>query len=263
VIRVALIVLALSLAAASAGAEARFDPFRLAGVDARADARVALATQVTDEAGRTTSLADLGRGQPLLLAPVQHRCPNICGFTLDGLAAAVRGQGLRPGRDFQVVAFGFDPREGPADARATALRLSRALGGPAGVHAVVATPAAIRQVLGGLGYRYAWDPRLGQYAHVAATAVLAPDGRLARWIYGITPQPGELRRAVADAQRRRVDLGEQLLLLCYHYAPQTGRYAGAVQAAVRIGGGVTALALAGLIAVALRREARRGRERPS
>jgi protein SCO1/2 len=259
VIRALALALALGLPAmATAGAAPPFDPFHLAGVDQRPGARAPLEVRVTDEAGRSVSLAQLAKGRPVVLAPVQHRCPNICGFTLAGLAQAVRGQAQRPGRDFEIVAFGFDPRETPADAAVSARRLAAALGGAAGVHAVVGDARADAAVLGALGYRYAWDPRLGQYAHVAAYAVLAPDGRLARWVYGIAPQPKDLEGALADARQRRSSFGEQLLLLCYHYAPLVGRYSPTVQTAVRIGGVATVLGLAGLVVV-LARRGRRGR----
>ena len=72
-----------------------------------------------------------------------------------------------------------------------------------------------------LGYRYAWDASIGQYAHVAAMAVLTPDGRLARWLYGLgAASRATLRLALTGAgQAGSGSLAEQLLLLCYHYDP--------------------------------------------
>jgi protein SCO1/2 len=120
----------------------------------------------------------------------------------------------------------------------------------------VADPAATKAVLGGLGYRYAWDPRMSQYAHIAAYAVLAPDGRLGGWVYGLAPAPDALAKALADARSGRTSLAQQFLLLCYHFAPLTGRYDPAVDAAMRIAGLATAAALAAFVALALWRERR-------
>jgi protein SCO1/2 len=111
------------------------------------------------------------------------------------------------------------------------------------------------------GYRYGWDSRIGQFAHIAAVAVLTPDGRVARWLYGIQPQGNDLRLALTEAGQGRIgDLGDQLLLLCYHYDPHTGRYGGLVWTLLRGGGVLTLVLLAGFVGAALIRE-RRGRIR--
>jgi protein SCO1 len=212
-----------------------------------------------DETGRSVSLRQLGRGRPVVLAPVQHRCPNICGFTLSGLAEAVAGQGYQPGRDFEIVAFGIDPRESATDAKVSADRLRGKLGASAGegVRALVGRPADVSAAMRALGYRYGWDARIGQYAHVAAVAVLTADGRPARWLYGVQPQGNDLRLALTEAGRGRIgDLGDQLLLLCYRYDPHTGRYSGLVWTLLRASGGLTALVLGGFIALAAVRERR-------
>jgi protein SCO1/2 len=256
--KAALLILACALLAACAARRPEpFDPFHLAGVDPRPGAVVPLDLKVRDEAGRPTSLRRLAHGLPLVLAPVQHRCPNLCGLTLDGLAGAVAGQDLRPGRDFVLVAFGIDPRETSQDAALSVRRLARA--GPSGVHAVVADPAATRAVTHALGYRYAWDRRMQQYAHIAAVAVLTPDGRLARWLYGVAPKSRDLGLALARAERGEPGgLGEQIRLICYHYAPLAGRYSGAILQVLRWAGAAFALALAAMIGLGLARR-RRGR----
>ncbi|HWE48028.1 MAG TPA: SCO family protein [Caulobacteraceae bacterium] len=250
------------VARADDGGFRAFDPFHVAGVDRRPDAAFPMNLSFRDETGRSVTLAQIADGKPVLLAPVQHHCPNICGFTLDGLAHAVSGQGFTPGRDFQVVAFGFDPRETPADAQASAQRLRNLL--PAkdadAVHALVGDKTSVAAAMRGIGYRYGWDPRIQQFAHVAAIAVLTPDGRPARWLYGVQPQGNDLKFALVDAGRGKIgDLGQQLLLLCYHYDPQTGRYNSMVWTLLRVGGVLIIAALGGFILLmALRdRKARR------
>jgi protein SCO1/2 len=246
--------------AASARAAAPFDPLQVAGVAGRPGAQVPMDLPFRDEAGRRVTLRQLGHGQPIVLAPVQHHCPNICGVTLGGLAQAMDGQGLRPGRDFQLVAFGIDPREGPVAAAASVDHLRTALAGhsPDGVHALTGAAPDIAAVTGALGYRYAWDPALGQYAHMAATAVLTPDGRLSAWLYGVQPPPELLKASLAAAGAGRLGaLGDRLLLLCYHYDPRTGRYGPLAFDLLRGGAGLVVIGLAGFVGVSLLRERRR------
>jgi protein SCO1/2 len=243
--------------AGAARAAGSFDPFNQAGVDQRPGAAAPMSLPLTDETGARTNLAALGHGQPILLAPIQHRCPNICGLTLEGLANAVRGQALAPGRDFQVIAFGFDPHETAKDAEVSATRL-RARLGAAGIHAVVAGPGETRATLKAIGYRYAWDPRLQQYAHIAAFAVLTPDGRVTRWVYGIQPQGDDLGRALGEARGGKAwDWGQQLLLLCFHYDPSASRNGATIWLVLRLGGALTVALLAAAIGWAALGEWRR------
>ncbi|HLG48659.1 MAG TPA: SCO family protein [Reyranella sp.] len=253
-------VLALLLIVLAVPAHA-FDPFTKAGIDRRPNARVPLDVRFRDEHGRTLTLRAATEGRPILLVPVVHRCPNICGLTLAGIGEAVQLQKFVAGRDFTLIAFGIDPREGPADAKQSIDGLSQNF--PAlqvGVHGLTGDAASIAAVVKPLGYRYAWDDDLNQYAHIAAVAVLTPDGRLSRWLYGITPDPTDVRLALTEAGEGKVGgWGDQLLLLCYHYNPQTGRYGPLIWTLLRVAGGATALLGLAWIGLALRRERRAAR----
>lgn len=253
--RAALILLLALLAFPAAGeAVAPFDPLHAAAIDGRLGVQLPMQTPLRDAQDRPVTLAGLGAGRPILLAPVQHHCPNLCGYTLDGLAARLRETGLD--RRTSVVALGIDPKETPADAAASAARLA----GLADAHAVVGAAPQVAALTGALGYRYAWDPRLGQYAHLAAVAVLTPQGKLSSWLYGLQPPAPVLRAAVQAAAKGGLGaIGDRIILLCYHYDPQTGRYDNLVAGALKAGAGAVVLALAAFVALSLRRERRKGR----
>src|SRR6185369_16077910 len=94
-----------------------------------------------------------------------------------------------------------------------------------------------------------------QYAHAAGVVVLTPQGRIARYFYGIEFAPKDLRFGLVEAADNKIgSLADQLLLLCYHYDPTTGKYSALTMGAVRVGGALTVLALSGLIVVAGRRD---------
>jgi protein SCO1/2 len=224
-----------------------FDPFHEARIDNRIGAAVPLDAPLLAADGRATNLRAIAAGRPLLVVPVLHHCPNLCGVTLAGLAQAVAAQKAVAGRDFAVVAFGIDPHEGPAAARddLATLRASQNGADLTGFHAVVGSPAAIRAVTDALGYHYAWDPRINQYAHAAGVAVLTGGGRLSGWLYGVAPAPGALQAALARAQTNAPSgWTAPLLLLCYHYDASTGRYTLAITRLLQAAGIATMLALA-------------------
>lgn len=257
-----LLVLLLLLAVSGAAlAQTPFDAFGRAGIDDRLGARIPLNTRVTTADGESVTLAELTAGKPIVLAPVLHDCPNICGVTLGGLRSAIANQQYRPGKDFQIVSFSIDPHEGPAQAALEMEKLSKTGNGKLvstdAYHAVTADAGAIRAVTDALGYRYAFDSSIDQFAHVAAVAVLTSDGRLVRWLYGVAPQPNDLRLALTEAGEGKIgDFGDQLLLLCYHYDPTTGRYNSLVQTMLRVAGGLTVLVLAFFLGRALLRTRR-------
>jgi protein SCO1/2 len=258
--RVAAFTLAFALLlCASEVHAAAFDPFSATGIDQKPDAFIPLDQPFRDEAGRIVTLRQLGGGKPILLAPVLHNCPNICGVTLSGLMEAVQGQPFRPAADFTIIAFGIDPREGPKEASASLDQLKRRFPWLAndGLHALTGEASAIHDVTDALGYRYAWDPDIGQYAHDAAVAVLTPDGRLSRWLYGLAPTSGDLKLALTEAGEGRIgNWKDRLLLLCYHYDPLTGRYSSLVLIALRLASGLVAILGVGSLVLLLLRERR-------
>ncbi|MBL8659286.1 MAG: SCO family protein [Rhodospirillales bacterium] len=246
-------------------AQQTFDPFAAAKIEQRPGAAVPAGAMFVDDEGQPVRLGDYFGRKPVLLAPVYYTCPNLCGVTLSGLFTGLRSLGWTPGEAFEVVAISIDPGETPADAakaKSEALRILGRDGAGNGVHFLTGDKAAIAAVTDAIGFRFAWDDRIQQFAHVAAVAVVAPNGILARWLYGVQYQPTDLRLALTDAGQGKVgSLSDQLLLLCYHYDPVTGRYGSIIQGSLRAGGLATFAALAGFIVVALRRERRERRDR--
>lgn len=249
----------LTALALATGAVDPNDPFNAASIDERPGATIPLDQRFVTSTGAPTTLRQVAAGKPLLITPVQHECPNICGVTLAGIAAAIDGQHkYRSGRDFAIVALGIDPREGPPQARDDLRRLAAQRSGAAWQPvALTGEAGAIHAVTHALGYRYAWSDQLRQYAHLSGTAVLTPDGKLSSWLYGLSPTPAQFEAAIAQAQAGRSGgVMQQILLLCFHYDPQTGRYSLAVTKALRLAGIATVL-LIGLGILLLSRRRRR------
>ena len=89
--------------------------------------------------------------------------------------------------------------------------------------------------------------------------MLTPDGRLARYLFGVEYGPRDLRFGIVEASAGKVGTPvDALLLYCYHYDPMTGRYGLAIMRVMRLAGAATVLALVGFIVVMIRRERRSG-----
>jgi protein SCO1/2 len=231
------------------------------GFDQKLDAQLPADLPFRDETGRTVRLGDYFGRRPLLLALVYYECPMLCTQVLNGLVAALDVLKFDAGREFDVVAVSFNPREGPGLASAKKRAYVERYGRPgteSGWHFLTGSEASIAALTRAVGFRYAWDPEIKQYAHAAGAIVVTPDGRVSKYFYGIEFSPRDLRLGLIDAADRRIGTPvDQLLLYCYHYDPTTGKYGLAAMTAVRIGGVLTVL---GLVAfwVAMWRHERRG-----
>lgn len=245
--------LAVLIASEPAAASPPFDPFSSAAIAPKPGARLDLSLSVRDQTGATRSLAEIGSGLPIVFVPVQHRCPNICGVTLSALWDAFSKATPLSGQDAVVVAFEIDSNEGPAEAAAGLAALRERVEARAlpGWTAVTASSAIIGRATAELGYRFSYDDEIRQYAHPAAFAVLAADGRLVRWFSTLEPDPAELGAAVQRAAQSKEPsvLEQAAVLLCYRYDPVTGRFTPSILAAFRIFG--VGSALVALIALTL------------
>lgn len=258
---------------APAWADAPFDPFAAAGIEQKPGAQVPLELRFAEVNGNHITLGELFGQRPVILAPVYYRCPNVCGAQLASLFNLLSALPFELGKEYEVIAFSIDPRETPQDAEAERVKLRERwpqLVDSPHVHFLSevapatrpepnpAHPAAGNMLAEAVGFRSSWDPEIGEFAHASAIATLSPDGKLVRWLYGLGYQPDDMRLALTDAGEGRVgSLGDQLLLLCYHYNPRTGGYDNLVIGALQVGGIGTTLVLGGFIGVTLWRERRK------
>src|SRR5262249_13190806 len=118
---------------------------------------------------------------------------------------------------------------------------------------------SIQRLTKAAGFRYVWDAQTNQFAHPSGVIVLTPDGRLARYLFGIEYGPRDLRFGIIDASNGRIgNPADALLLYCYHYDPMTGRYGFVVMRALRLAGIATVFALGSFIVIMVRKEGARG-----
>lgn len=259
-------VTALSLALATVGspsiARDLRPPFEQIGFDQHLGDRLPLDLMFRDEAGRGVRLADYFDGRPVVLNLAYYRCPMLCTLVLNGIASSSGALNLAMGRDYDIVTVSIDPRETPdlaAAKKAGYLKEYSHLGDGKGWHFLTGDETSVRRLADAIGFRYAYDTNKDQYAHPSGVVVITPDGRVARYFFGIEYAPRDLRLALVQASAGKIGtVAERLLLLCYQYDPASGRYGAVPLTLIRLGGVVTVLALAGFVIVMLRREASRG-----
>ena len=224
------------------------------------DAQLPLDLMFRDESGRIVRLRDYFRGKPVLLNFMYYRCPMLCSMVMEGLSSGLTELKFDVGRQFDVITVSIDPRDMPEQAAAKKdkyIKRYGRLGASGGWHFLTGPESAIHKVTDTAGFKYAYDPRSDQFAHGTALMVLTPGGRMSRYLYGFEYKARDLRLGLVEASANKIgSASDQLLLLCYHYDPATGKYSRSALNFVRAGGIATVLGLAGFIFIMLRKERR-------
>jgi protein SCO1/2 len=262
----------LALIASSAFGQSQFRPLpapnaltkpamlKNVGIDQKLNAQVPLDLTFRDEAGRTVPLGSFFQKKPVILALVYYECPMLCNMTLNGLVRSLHSITLSAGDDFELVAVSINPRESPQLAMAkkeTYLEKYQRHNATNGWHFLTGKEENIQALADAVGFRYAYDPIIKQYAHAAGIMIATPDGKLSRYFYGIEFPSRDLRLGLVEASNNKIGSPvDQVLLYCYHYDPVTGKYGLAIQRLLQVMGSATALALGTFLFVNFRRERR-------
>lgn len=236
------------------------------GIDQKLDEQVPLDLILKDEAGRDVPLSSFfSKGRPVLLVPVYYRCPMLCTQILTGVESTLKAVTFDPGKDFEVVAVSFDPKDTPELAAAkkqTYLRRYGRANTANGWHFLTGGEKNVRQLMDAVGYHYKYDPKTDQYAHASGIMILTPDGRVSRYFYGVEYAPRDVRLGLVEASQNKIGSPvDQVLLFCFHYDPSTGKYGAIAMNILRLSAALFALVGGVFLAVVIRRDVRSGKRR--
>jgi protein SCO1/2 len=234
----------------------------LAGVAFEPHPGAKIPTDLTfkDELGQTVRLGDeLGR-RPVVLTLNYFTCPNLCPLTVQDLASALGDVPFALGDQYTVLTVSIDPTDTPVLAQQRKreyLRQYQHPGIDTGWHFLTGDQESITRLTDAVGFRYAFDPDQHEYAHPAGLVVLTPDGTVSRYLYGLDFEPNDLRLALVEASQQQIATPvDRVLLLCYHYDPEQGRYSSLILRVVQGGGAATLAGLGLFLGILWRRDLR-------
>ncbi len=211
----------------------------------------------TDDLGRKVKLGDYFGKKPIILNLVYFTCPMLCGEELAGMESALRVLKFDVGKEFVVITISFDPKDTPevaAKKKEQIMRRYKRPGAEQGWHFLVGSQESIDAVTKAVGFQYEYDVKTEQFAHTTAIMVLTPQGKISQYYYGIEYPPNDLRLALVEASKNKIgNVVDELLLYCYHYDPQKGKYSATVLRILRLMGVATMLCLGTFLFVLIRR----------
>jgi protein SCO1/2 len=254
--------LAMSSRAASAQVNVLPREMQNIGVIEHLNAQVPGDTTFMDEAGHPVRLAQYFDGRrPVVLNLAYSRCAMLCNMVLNAVVRALQETPWSVGEEYIAVTISIDPRETPAVANERRGRVLAQYNRPSaasGWHFLTGSESQIRRVADAVGFQYRYDRAQDQYAHPAVTMLLTPDGKIARYLYGIQYRPTDVRVGLLEAsQGRSISTVERIILYCYHYDPQGQGYVLWAMRVMRLGGVATLLALGSFLTVMWQRERRK------
>jgi protein SCO1/2 len=233
------------------------------GIDQKLDEQVPMDLVFQDERGNDVRLADLFNGKPVLLTLVYYECPMLCTEILNGVVRSLRALSFTVGEEFNVVTVSFDPDETPVLAltkKKMYIERYDRTGAAEGWHFLTGDEQTIRRLTDAVGFRYTYVPARDQYAHASGIMILTPEGKVSRYYYGIEYPTRDLRLGLIEAAEGKIGTAvDQVLLLCFHYDPTTGKYGMVIMNVIRLAGLVTVLALAAFVVPAYVRDRKRAR----
>lgn len=232
------------------------------GIDEHLDSPIPLQAEFRDEDDRPVPLSRYFHpGKPVLLNFAYYRCPMLCNLVLAGMVEAMKKSEWIPGKEFEVVTISIDSKEGGSQATAKKKTHIEALGRPeaaSGWHFLTGTDTQIQRLADAIGFRYHYNPATDDFSHGAAIYALSPEGKICRYLYGVTYSPQDLHLALLEAKDgKALSVGEKLLLFCYHYDPSAKGYVLFAQNTIRDGGYVVLAGMLLLLGGLWRREIKR------
>lgn len=229
------------------------------GVTEHLDQSIPLDLEFRDSSGKPVKLQQFFDGKrPVLLTLNYSDCPMLCSLHLNGLFDALKRMPWSMGDQFQMITVSINPLETSERASMTKqkyLQVYQRAGAAEGWHFLTGREEDIKNLADTVGFHYRYSADTRQYLHAAVTFVLTPDGRLSRYLYGVQYDPQTVRLSLLEAAEGKIGTAaDQILLFCFHYDADRGRYGPAAFRLMQVGGGATVLILGGLVWMLRRRE---------
>jgi len=232
------------------------------GIEQHLDEQIPADLSFRDETGKPVRLGDYFGKRPMILNLVYYNCPMLCGEVLSGLEGAMRVMKFDVGKEYDVLTVSFDPRETPEMAtkkKAEFLKRYGRAGADQGWHFLTGPQESIDALTKAAGFQYQYDPKTEQFAHATAIALLTPGGKITQYYYGVEYAPKDLRLGLIQASQNKIGtLADQVLLYCYHYDPNTGKYGAIISRVLQLSALATVLGLGTLMVVLIRLGSGRG-----
>jgi protein SCO1/2 len=178
--------------------------------------------------------------KPVILTLVYYNCPMLCNYLLNGLVDELKQMTWTPGADYNILTVSINPSETPDLAAAKKdnyLSVLNKQGSEAGWSFNTGDEEQIKALANAVGFIYYYDEKSKEFAHPAVLTILTPQGKISRYLYGLTHRHQDIKFALLEASEGHIGTTvDKLLLYCYQYDPDARGYVLFAGRVMRIGG---------------------------
>ncbi len=219
-----LVILLFTGLAITAAAQLPVDRELEIGIIEKLDQTIPLDLEFYNEKSDTVSLRSL-INKPTILSFVYFDCPGLCSPFLDGIADVISKMDATLGKDYNIITISFNTTDTPEKARQKKVNFVQKIQEKDRASWVYLTGdlGNIQKITEAVGYRY--KPTGVDFVHPAALIMLSPEGKITRYLYGLTFLPFDLKMAIVEAQKGLARPARTKLLdYCFSYDIQTKSY---------------------------------------
>lgn len=167
--------------------------------------------------------------RPTILSLVYFNCPSLCNLHLNAVLDTLNQLSLAAGKDYDLLAISFDPRETSDLAAAKKYNYQQKYDFPEngkGIHFLTGDENSVKNLADAVGFKYKWDDKAKEWAHASAAVLLTPEGQISRYLHGVYFDPKTFRLSIVEASRGLVgNVVDSVMLFCYRYDPKGSKYA--------------------------------------
>jgi len=180
-----------------------------------------------DENGKRVSLKE-AIDKPVIIAPVYLGCTHECPLLLTGLAQVLgKIDMMKPEKDFRVITLSFDDKDNPKIALDKKKNYIKAIGKPFPEDSwkfLTGDAVNIKKFTDSIGFKFQRDGA-HDFSHPVTLVVVSPQGRIIRYLEGISFLPFEVTMALTEAAQGKVGSPtRKVLMYCFSYDPLKKSY---------------------------------------
>lgn len=211
-----------------------------------------LDVQVLDSDSNMVTLGDLfNQGKPIIVNPVYYECPMLCNLVMNGLLKGIKQLDWKLGQDYYILTVSIDPTEGPSLAKANKVNYLKQYDraeAEKGWFFATADSSSIAKITDAVGFRFKWVEEAQEYAHSAAIIFASPEGKITRYLYGISYESFAIMNALYEAADGKIgNTTEKVLMYCFSYDPDSRSYVPVAFNIMKIGGAIVMVSLGTLL----------------
>jgi protein SCO1/2 len=185
---------------------------------------IPLDIKFANEKNDTVTLRSL-INKPTVFSFVYFDCPGICSPLLDGVSRVIEETDLELGKDYQVITISFNYNDNTDRAKEKKENFLRKHSRNHSNNWIYLTGDStnIYKIVDAVGFKF---KRVGvDYIHAASIMVVSPQGKITRYLYGLSFLPFDFKMAILESQKglARPSI-HKVLEFCFSYDPAGRRY---------------------------------------